>query len=134
MPRRGRSRLPWQPRPQPPREPPPLRPTSPDLAATLAALQACVTAAEAEAQQAQAAAAVLKLQLTAVLGVTAPPSRPATDAAPAPAPAVAPRQAALAVGTFKSSVGYLHAQAISIQDIRTLVPVVLNVTSTQYPR
>jgi hypothetical protein len=33
-----------------------------------------------------------------------------------------------------SSVGYLHAQAIDIQDVRTLVPVVLNVTSTQYPR
>jgi hypothetical protein len=32
-----------------------------------------------------------------------------------------------------SSVGYLHAQAVGIQDIWTLVPVVLDVMSTQYP-
>jgi hypothetical protein len=32
-----------------------------------------------------------------------------------------------------SSIGYLHAQAIGIQDIQTLVPVILSVTSTQYP-
>jgi hypothetical protein len=36
--------------------------------------------------------------------------------------------------TFESSVGYLHAQVVGIQDIRTLVPVVLSVMSTLYPR
>jgi hypothetical protein len=44
----------------------------------------------------------------------------------------APRQAAPTAGTFESSIGYLHAQAVNIQDIRTMVPVVLSVTSTQY--
>jgi hypothetical protein len=40
-----------------------------------------------------------------------------------------------AAGTFETySVGYLDAQAVGIQDIRTLVPVVLGITSTQYPR
>jgi hypothetical protein len=50
----------------------------------------------------------LELQLTDVLGVAAPPPRPATAAALAPA--VAPGQAAHADGAFESSsVGYLHA-------------------------
>jgi hypothetical protein len=31
-----------------------------------------------------------------------------------------------------SSIGYLHAEAVGIQDIRTLVLVVIGVTSTQY--
>jgi hypothetical protein len=88
-----------------------------DLVAALAALQACV--AEAEAQQARAVAAVL--------GAVAPPPRPATTAAPV----AAPGQATPAVGAFEtSSVGYIHAQAVGIQDIRTSVPVVLDITST----
>jgi hypothetical protein len=33
-----------------------------------------------------------------------------------------------------STNGYLHTQAVGIQDIRTLVPIVVGVTSTQYPR
>jgi hypothetical protein len=86
-----------------------------DLVAALAALQACV----AEAQQARAVAAVL--------GAVAPPPRPATTAAPV----AAPGQATPAVGAFEtSSVGYIHAQAVGIQDIRTSVPVVLDITST----
>jgi hypothetical protein len=48
-------------------------------------------------------------------------------------PATAPGQAAPTAGVFQtSSVGYLHAQAVGIQDIRTLVPVVLGVMSTLY--
>jgi hypothetical protein len=107
--------------------------TSPtDLTATLAGLQARVTAAKAEAQRARVAAAALELQLAVVLGVIAPPPSPATTAASAPTTAV--WQEAPAVGAFEtSSVGYLHAQAIDIHDIWTLVPVVLGVTSTQYP-
>jgi hypothetical protein len=47
---------------------------------------------------------------------------------------MAPGQATPAAGAFEtSSVDYLHAQAVGILDIRTLVPVVLSVTSTQYP-
>jgi hypothetical protein len=104
-----------------------------DLAATLAALHARVAVAEAEVQRAQATAAALELQLIAVLVVAAPPPRPATTAASAAV--AAPGQAALAVGAFEiSSIGNLHAQAIDIQDIQTLVPVVLGVTSTQYLR
>jgi hypothetical protein len=100
-----------------------------DLVAALANLQVRVAAAKAEAQQSRAAATTLQLQLAAVLGVAAPPPRPTTIAAPAPG------QAAPIAGAFKtSSIGYLHAQAVGIQDIRTLVPVVLSVTSTQYPR
>jgi hypothetical protein len=67
----------------------------------------------------------LELQLADVLGAAAPPPHPAT--APAPAPVAAPGQAAPAAGAFETS-------SISIQDIRTLVPVVLGVKSTQYPR
>jgi hypothetical protein len=75
------------------------------------------------ALQAQAAAAALELQLAA------PPPHAATVATPAVG------QAAPVAGVFEtSSVNYLHAQAVGIQDIRTLVPVVLGVTSTQYPR
>jgi hypothetical protein len=71
-----------------------------DLAAALATLQARI------------AAAALELQLAAVLRATAPPPRPATVAA------TTLGQAAPAAGAFEtSSVGYLHAQAIDIQDI-----------------
>jgi hypothetical protein len=80
--------------------------TSPtDLTATLAGLQARVTAAKAEAQRARVAAAALELQLAVVLGVIAPPPSPATTAASAPTAAV--WQEAPAVGAFEtSSVGY----------------------------
>jgi hypothetical protein len=57
--------------------------------------------------------------------------RPAT----APAPAAAPGQAAPAAHVFETSfAGYLHAHAVGIQDIQTLVSVVLGITSTQYLR
>jgi hypothetical protein len=104
-----------------------------DLDAALVALQARDAALEAEAQWARAVATTLELQLAAVLGVAAPPPRPAT--ATTSALVAAPRQAAPTADAFEiSSVSYLHAQAVGIQDIRTLVPVVLGVTSTQYPR
>jgi hypothetical protein len=95
------------------------------------ALQMRVTTAEA--QQARAAVAALELQHADVLGVTAPlPPRPATTTAPVPA--AAPRQADLTANAFEpSSIGYLHAQAASIQDIRSLVPIVFGVMSTKYP-
>jgi hypothetical protein len=104
-----------------------------NLIAALIAVQARVTTAEVEAQQARVAAATLELQLTDILRVAAPPPRPTT--APAPAPVEEAGQVAPTTGTFEtSSVGYLDARAVSIQDIQTLVPVVLGVTSTQYPR
>jgi hypothetical protein len=104
-----------------------------NLIAALAALQARVTTAEVEAQQARVVATALELQLTDILRVAAPPPRPTT--APAPAPVAEAGQVAPTAGTFEtSSVGYLDAQAVGIQDIQTLVPVVLGVTSTQYPR
>jgi hypothetical protein len=88
-----------------------------DLAATLATLQARVTAAEAEAeaQRVRAAVAALELQLATILGVAAPPPHPAIAAASAPAAApgqAPPPPVAGAFGT--SSVGYLHAHAVGI--------------------
>jgi hypothetical protein len=77
--------------------------------------------------------AAVEFQIVDILRVVAPPPRLATPAAPGPA--VEPGQAAPVVGTFETSfVGYHHVQAVGIQDIRTLVPIILSITSTQYPR
>jgi hypothetical protein len=104
-----------------------------DLVAALAALQACIATAEAKAQQTRAAVAALELQLTNVLSIAVPPCSATPAPTAPPATAAARGQASPAVDVFDAfSVGYLHAQAASIQDIRPLVPVVLSVTSTQY--
>jgi hypothetical protein len=87
-----------------------------DLAATLATLQARVTAVEAEAQRVRAAVAALELQLATILGVAAPPPHPAIAAASAPAaaPGQAPPRPPVAGAFGTSSVGYLHAHAVGI--------------------
>jgi hypothetical protein len=67
-----------------------------------------------------------------VLRVATPPPHHLATAA---APVVSPGQAPPTAGVFKtSSVGYLHNQVVGIQDNRTLVHIVLDITSTQYPR
>jgi hypothetical protein len=96
-----------------------------------------VATTEAEAQQVWAVATALELQLTDVLSVIAPP--PPGSATPAPRGTTSvgggSRVGGPVATTFEaSSVGYLHTQSASTQDIRSLVPVVLGVTSTQYPR
>jgi DNA-binding IclR family transcriptional regulator len=78
----------------------------------------------------------LEVQLIGIHGVAAPLSpHPTAVVAPAsvatPALAAALGQVAPTMGTIEaSSVTYLHTQVAGIQDIRSVVPVVLGVTST----
>jgi hypothetical protein len=102
-----------------------------DLAEALAALQAsCERAVEVESQSAKAVAAALELQIADIVSVELPPPTPRLFDVAAPTSPLLDVDDTLEASTIVC----LHTQATSVQDIRSLFSVILDISSTHYAR